>query len=101
LPRYRTERSDFQREQGARTRIAMLNVRRLGVFKYDIRAVLRDTRVDEALASTIVANVIAKASRVSINEAKSYVREVETKGGLQKDASDYICQLLDKYTLWR
>ncbi len=79
----------------------MLNVRRMGVFKYDIRAVLRDTRVDEALAKSIVANVIAKGSRVSISEAKSYIRDVEASGGLQKDASDYICQLLDKYTLWR
>jgi hypothetical protein len=79
----------------------MLNLRREGVFKYDVREVLAESKVDEALASSVIANMIAKASRVSINEAKDYVREVESRGGYGKDVSDYLCQLLDKYTLYR
>ena len=57
----------------------MLNLRREGVFKYDVREVLAESKVDEALASSVIANMIAKASRVSINEAKDYVREVESR----------------------
>ncbi|MGD1061184.1 MAG: hypothetical protein ABR879_06980 [Methanomassiliicoccales archaeon] len=79
----------------------MLNLRRMEVFRYDVRALLADFKVDEALASTVIANVIAKASRVSVSDAKEYVKEIETRGGYGKEVSQELCQLLDKYTLYR
>lgn len=82
-------------------RAPMLNLRRLGSFRYDIREVLSRSKVDEALASSVVANTIAKASRVSISEAKSYTREVQAQGGFDKEVSDAICSLLDRYSKYR
>jgi len=79
----------------------MLNLRRMTVFRYDVRALMANCKVDEALASTVIANVIAKASRVGIDDAKDYVREVESRGGYGKEVSQELCMLLDKYTLYR
>ncbi|HVO78016.1 MAG TPA: hypothetical protein VMS79_04020 [Methanomassiliicoccales archaeon] len=79
----------------------MLNLRRMNVFRYDVRAVLADSKVDQALASTVIANIIAKASKVGINDAKDYVREVESRGAYGKEVSQELCLLLDKYTLYR
>jgi hypothetical protein len=79
----------------------MLNIHRLGVFRYDIREIMVDAKVDPALSSAIVANVMAKASRVSIDDAKNYVREVEQTGGIDSEASECICILLDRYSRYR
>ncbi len=85
----------------ATPRVAMLNVHRLGSFKYDLRDALGSARIDEATASSILANVIAKASRISIRDAKDYVRELEQKATLEKGAADDICSVLDKYSKYR
>ncbi len=79
----------------------MLNLRRKNVFRYDARSLLANFKVDEALSSTVIANVIAKASKVGIDEAKGYVRELEERGAFGKEVGQELCMLLDKYTLYR
>ncbi|HSV42110.1 MAG TPA: hypothetical protein VLH13_01700 [Methanomassiliicoccales archaeon] len=79
----------------------MLNMRRLGEFKYDIREVLNNKQLDPAFMQTFLASVIAKASRQGIVDAKAYVRDVEKEGALTKDISDNICYLLDRYTKYQ
>ena len=85
----------------ATPRVAMLNVHRLGSFKYDLRDALGSARIDEATASSILANVIAKASRISIKDAKDYIRELEEKSTLEKGAAEDICSVLDRYSKYR
>jgi hypothetical protein len=51
--------------------------------------------------SAVVANVMAKASRVSIEDAKKYVHDVEQSGGLDSEATECICILLDRYSRYR
>lgn len=81
--------------------MAMLNVRRLSGFKYDVKEILNGSNIDSAYASALLANIIAKASRVSISEAKEYVRGESLKGYYQKEVSDDICSLLDRYAKYR
>jgi hypothetical protein len=83
------------------TRVAMLNLGRVGGFKYDIRSIFADCEMDTAYASALLANIIAKASRVSISEAKDYVRSESSKGAYPAEISDDICIVLDKYAKWR
>ena len=83
------------------TRVAMLNLSRLGGFKYDIREVFSACDMDTAYSSALLANIIAKASRVSISEAKAYVRSEQGRGAYQKEVSDDICSLLDRYSKYR
>jgi hypothetical protein len=79
----------------------MLNLHRLGSFKYDLREILNASPMDKSTIPTVVANIIAKASRVSILETKDYIREMEQQEVLDKIAADDTCTLLDRYSKWR
>jgi hypothetical protein len=79
----------------------MLNLHRLGSFKYDLREILNAAPMDKTVIPSIVANIIAKASRVSVKETKEYVREIETLGTIDWVAADDVCTLLDRYSKWR
>jgi hypothetical protein len=80
------------------TRVPMLNLRRINEFKYDLRDAMNNKEMDPNLMQSFLANIIAKASRNSIVEAKQYVRESQTNGVISKDLSDNICYVLDRYT---
>ena len=82
-------------------RTAMLNLHRLGSFKYDLREILNASPMDKSTIPTVVANIIAKASRVSIAETKDYIRDMEKQGVLDKIAADDTASLLDRYSKWR
>jgi len=95
-------RSDDRRKVRPQTpRVAMLNIHRLGSFKYDLREILNAAPIDKTVIPTVVANIIAKSSRVSVKETKEYVREIEKAGTIDKIAADDICSLLDRYSKWR
>ncbi|NLI73237.1 MAG: hypothetical protein GX369_00480 [Euryarchaeota archaeon] len=82
-------------------RTAMLNLHRLGSFKYDLREILNASPMDKDTIPTVVANIIAKASRVSINDTKEYIRDIHKQGVIDKIAADDSCTLLDRYSKWR
>lgn len=79
----------------------MLNLQKLGDFKYYARNIISKSEMDETEAPTFMANIIAKASRVSIKEAKDYIKEVEKRGICSKEVSERVCDLLDRYTKYR
>ena len=82
-------------------RVPMLNLNRLAPFKYDIREVFLESKMDPTYSSALLANIIAKASRTSTQEAKAYVRSEQEKGQFEKEVADDICALLDRYSKWR
>jgi hypothetical protein len=82
-------------------RTAMLNIHRVGSFKYDLREILNASPMDKSTIPTVVANIVAKASRVSIRETKDYIRDIEKQGVIDKIAADDSCALLDRYSKWR
>ncbi|HOL08193.1 MAG TPA: hypothetical protein PKX44_07950 [Methanomassiliicoccaceae archaeon] len=79
----------------------MLNIHRVGSFKYDLREILNASPMDKSTIPTVVANIVAKASRVSIRETKDYIRDIEKQGVIDKIAADDSCALLDRYSKWR
>jgi hypothetical protein len=79
----------------------MLNLNRISSFRYSIREIMAIHKVDEEIAASVVATVIAKGSRMSIAAAMDYVQEREKAGAISKDASNDICDLLDRYTKYR
>lgn len=74
----------------------MLNLGRLNSVKYGLREIMSHYEVDEAIASTVIASVIAKGSRISIASARTYVREQEKAGLVSHAVSEEICVLLDQ-----
>lgn len=101
--RYKGRRSREPRRHypHARERTPMLNLNRLTMFRYGIREIMSDYKVDEAVASSVIASVIAKGSRISIDSAKTFVRGQETIGIYPKKASDEICFLLEEFSKHR
>ena len=87
--------SEYEREP-------LLNRKRVGIFKYEIREILGRTKLDENTQATMIASIIAKASRVGIEEAKDYVEAMaEDLEGLDYESRDDIYRLLDRFTKYR
>jgi len=80
---------------------SMLNTHKLSPFKYDMNEILSASRMDPAKASSFLATVIAKASRISTKAAKEFAKTFLDSGDLTKDEYDKICKLLDKYSKFR
>lgn len=75
---------------------AMINLGRLSSIKYGLREIMAHYKVDEAVASTMIASVIAKGSRISLASAVTYVKEQEKAGLVGHDAAEEIRILLDQ-----
>lgn len=90
-----------QRTKESTKRQAMLNTHRINPFKYDMNQILETSAMDPAKASSFLASVIAKASRVSTRDAKDFVKTYLDAGDLTKDEVDKIGKLLDKYSRYR
>ena len=57
--------------------------------------------MDPSKASSFLASVIAKASRVSTKDAKEFVRTFLDAGDITKEEYDKISRLLDRYSKFR
>lgn len=82
-------------------RTMMLNRHKLSSFKYGIKEIMSNYSVDETIASTLIANVITKSSRISIDSAKAFVRDQEKLGVCSREVSDEVCSLLERYSKYR
>lgn len=95
-------RNDFRkRPPQSFEKTPMLNLNRVTTFRFDIREIMSHYEVDEAVASTVIASVIAKSSRISIASAREYVLEQEKAGLYSKKVSDEILDLLDRWSKYR
>ena len=82
-------------------RQAMLNTHKINPFKYDMNEILGSSSMDPSKASSFLASIIAKASRVSTKDAKEFARTFLDAGDLTKEEFDKICKLLDRYSKFR
>jgi len=98
--KYRGPRHDDRRRlhSSSNEMTVMLNVGRLSSFRYDMKEVMRRHKIEGPAASSVMATVIAKASRISIDSAMEYVREQEKAGALSRAASDEMCNLLGRFS---
>ncbi len=88
------KRFDYQK-------VAMLNLRAITPFKYHLREILGDSKLDEDFTNAFIANLITKGSRGSLSEAKDYVRDLEKQGVFTDAISNEICSLLDRHRKYR
>ena len=82
-------------------RTVMLNLSGLSAFRYDIKEIMRRYEVEETAASSVMASVIAKGSRISVDSAVEFVRDQEKAGIYPREASNEICALLDRFSRFR
>ena len=103
---YNGEKQGVKKNKPVRTKEStkkqsMLNTHKLSPFKYDMNEILNASSMDPAKASSFLASVIAKASRISTKTAKEFVKTYLDAGDLTKDEYDKICKLLDRYSKFR
>ena len=103
---YSGDKSGAKKNKPVRTKEStkkqsMLNTHKLSPFKYDMNEILEASRMDPAKASSFLASVIAKASRISTKAAKEFVKTFLDSEDLTKEEYDKICKLLDKYSKFR
>ncbi len=79
----------------------MLSMHKVQPFKYDMNEILNETSMDPAKASAFLATVVAKASRISLKDAKEYIAEVVEAGDLTKEEQTRFNNLLQKYSKYR
>ena len=83
------------------SRQSMLNTHKLAPFKYDMNEILSQSSMDPTMASSFLATVIAKASRISTKDAKEYAKTFVEAGNLTKDEFDKMSKLMDRYSKYR
>ncbi len=88
-------------QKPASSRQSMLNTHKLAPFKYDMNEILSQSSMDPTMASSFLATIIAKASRISTKDAKEYVKTFVEAGNLTKDEFDKISRLMDRYSKYR
>ena len=87
--------------KAATQRQSMLNTHKLAPFKYDMNEILSQSSMDPGMASSFLASIIAKASRISTKDAKDYAKTFVDDGYLGKEEYDKICKLMDRYSKYR
>ena len=79
----------------------MLDVRREGHLKYDLREILSRSQLASEQQGTFIATVISKGARQSTGEAKDWVTSKMNEGLIARNDRDAINTLLDRYSKWR
>ena len=100
---YRGRRSNEPRRPNPREneRTRMLSLNNSTVFRYGMREIMSNYKVDENAAKSLIASVIAKASRISIDSAKRFMEEQEALGVCSKEATDEVFSLLERFSTFR
>ena len=79
----------------------MLNIHRETEFKYHLNQVMDRSEIKDEQRTTFVANVVMKAARNSIADAKEYVLGIGEEGLIEPEVVDRIYNLLDRYATHR
>lgn len=70
-------------------------------FFYDLRQILLQTKMPEAMHRSFSETLFAKGARLSTNDAKEWLREkVEDKTLTEREAGD-VADLVERYSFWR
>ena len=79
----------------------MLNVAYQDVFRYELRRIFAEAGVDPDDYAPLVAQIIAKASRISIEEANIFLESLVEREEMAEDVAAAISKLLDRNTRYR
>lgn len=79
----------------------MLDLRREGHFKYDLREVLSKSSLPPEQLQAFAATIFSKGSRQSTVEAKEWVTQKLNEQVITKPERDAINTLIDRYSKFR
>jgi len=90
-----------QRREAPSKRESMLNMGRMNAFMYDANQIINDMKVPPGVWNSILATIVAKASRQSIEEAQAFISQKVEQGTLPKEVEEPLRHLLGRYSKWR
>ena len=79
------------------TRERKLNMGKFSSFEYSLKKILEEVEA----GGTIFGNICSKATNLSIAEAKKYVEVLADDGEIERDKSDEIFELLNRFSTLR
>ncbi|HUR68278.1 MAG TPA: hypothetical protein VM370_03460 [Candidatus Thermoplasmatota archaeon] len=79
----------------------MLDLRREGHFRYDLKDVLAHSSLPPEQVAAFAATIFSKGSRQSTLEAKDWVTAKLAENVITKQERDAINTLIDRYSKWR
>ena len=91
----RPNRGDTHRRE------SMLDMARMTQFMYYAEQIITETGKLDGTWNTIIASIVAKASRISINAAQDFIHEKVVAGLLPAEAEKPLMQLLERYSRMR
>ena len=95
------ERGGYDRPAHNSDRKRMLDLRREGHFKYDLKDVLSRSSLPPEQMAAFVATIFSKGSRQSTIDAKEWVTQKLTENVITKPERDAINTLIDRYSRYR
>jgi hypothetical protein len=95
----RTRRNFPQENRNGRGKYdRMLDMGRMNSFTYYADQINRELGGDNNAWNSILASMIAKASRMGIEEAQAFIVEKVKTGELRKEVEEPLLQLLNRYS---
>ena len=91
-------RGDRPRNTEGRKFGYMLDIHRVVYFKYDLNEILEIAKLDPRVKDPLMATIIAKASRSSINDALDLIEAKQKEGVIDEKTGERIVALLRRYT---
>ncbi len=92
---YRPNRGDTDRRE------SMLDMGRVNSFMYNAEQIILATGEKNAQWNTILASIVAKASRISTDAAVEFVEQKAASGELPRAAEEPLCRLLRSHSRMR
>ena len=74
-----------------------LNMGKFSSFEYSLKKILEEVEA----RGTIFGNICSKATNLGIAEAKKYVEVLADDGDIERDKSDEIFELLNRFSTLR
>jgi len=90
-----------QRKPGSTTRKPMLNIGQKIYFRNDLKEIVLNSEMDDNIKASFMATLTARAEKMSIPDAKIYLKEVQDRGQIAPPTAMRVLRLLDRYTKYR
>jgi hypothetical protein len=80
---------------------SMLDMGRMNSFLYYAQQIIKEMGEEDGTWNSILASIVAKASRMGIKEAQEYIVLTVKNGRLPKETEQPLIELLNRYSKMR
>jgi len=82
-------------------RESMLDMGKVTTFIYYAEEIVKEMKIDESVWNTTISSLVAKASRMGIDDAVEFLKEKIKNGEFPKECEEPLIQLMRRYSRMR